>query len=174
MSCRLSLWDSSAAAFSTASERVAPVEKKVTNLTNSLLATTIAVELGGYSLRICHSVAIRVVKNKRCIAKIVLVGDRAQDPDNGAPILANGWTKVNCQESELKIGDGRGPMMCMIGAAVELDCFSAQIRLREPDKSEDKADKASVRKEVDSEERHSAVEADLPIAKEGMQMQVNG
>ncbi|RWW29112.1 hypothetical protein GW17_00006377 [Ensete ventricosum] len=63
--------------------------------------------------------------------------------------------------------------------AGELDCFSAHIRLREPDKSEDKADgaqlpksKASVRKEVDSEERHSAAEADLPIAKEGMKMQV--
>ncbi|RWW42915.1 hypothetical protein BHE74_00051481 [Ensete ventricosum] len=34
--------------------------------------------------------------------------------------------------------------------------------------------KASIRKEVDSEEHHSAVEADLPIAKEGMQMQGNG
>ncbi|RWW47793.1 hypothetical protein BHE74_00046175 [Ensete ventricosum] len=34
--------------------------------------------------------------------------------------------------------------------------------------------KASVRKEVDSDEHHSAAEADLPIAKEGMQMQVNG
>ncbi|RWV81730.1 hypothetical protein GW17_00056827 [Ensete ventricosum] len=34
--------------------------------------------------------------------------------------------------------------------------------------------KASVRKEVDSEEHHSAAEADLPIAKKGMQMQVNG
>ncbi|RWV80924.1 hypothetical protein GW17_00057722 [Ensete ventricosum] len=34
--------------------------------------------------------------------------------------------------------------------------------------------KASVRKEVDSEEHHSAAEADLLIAKEGMQMQVNG
>ncbi|RWV96042.1 hypothetical protein GW17_00041280, partial [Ensete ventricosum] len=34
--------------------------------------------------------------------------------------------------------------------------------------------KASVRKEVDSEERHSAIEADLPIAKEGMKMQSNG
>ncbi|RWW36556.1 hypothetical protein BHE74_00058410 [Ensete ventricosum] len=33
--------------------------------------------------------------------------------------------------------------------------------------------KASVRKEVDSEEHHSAVEADLPITKEGMQMQGN-
>ncbi|RWW73820.1 hypothetical protein BHE74_00018267 [Ensete ventricosum] len=32
---------------------------------------------------------------------------------------------------------------------------------------------ASVRKEVDSEERHSAAEADLPIAKEGTQMQDN-
>ncbi|RZS05767.1 hypothetical protein BHM03_00036322, partial [Ensete ventricosum] len=34
--------------------------------------------------------------------------------------------------------------------------------------------KASVRKAVDSEEHHSAAKADLPIAKEGMQMQVNG
>ncbi|RWW53538.1 hypothetical protein BHE74_00039966 [Ensete ventricosum] len=34
--------------------------------------------------------------------------------------------------------------------------------------------KVSVRKEVDSEERHSAVEADLPIAKEATQMQDNG
>ncbi|RWV78295.1 hypothetical protein GW17_00060753 [Ensete ventricosum] len=42
----------------------------------------------------------------------------------------------------------------------ELDCFSAHIRLREPDKSEDKA-----KKEVDSEERHNAAEADLPIVK---------
>ncbi|RZS02474.1 hypothetical protein BHM03_00032526 [Ensete ventricosum] len=62
----------------------------------------------------------------------------------------------------------------MIGAARELDCFSAHIRLREPDKSKDKADKASVRKEVDSEEHHSVAEEDLPIAKEGIQMQVNG
>ncbi|RWV85417.1 hypothetical protein GW17_00052794 [Ensete ventricosum] len=34
--------------------------------------------------------------------------------------------------------------------------------------------KASVRNEVDSEEHHRAVEADLPIAKEGMKMQGNG
>ncbi|RZS20729.1 hypothetical protein BHM03_00053277 [Ensete ventricosum] len=34
--------------------------------------------------------------------------------------------------------------------------------------------KVSVRKEVDSEEHHSAAEADLPIAKEGTQMQGNG
>ncbi|RWV87490.1 hypothetical protein GW17_00050507 [Ensete ventricosum] len=34
--------------------------------------------------------------------------------------------------------------------------------------------KASVRKEVDSEEHHSAVEADLLIMKEGMHMQGNG
>ncbi|RRT38021.1 hypothetical protein B296_00042818 [Ensete ventricosum] len=34
--------------------------------------------------------------------------------------------------------------------------------------------KASIRKEVDSEERHSTAVVDLPIAKEGIQMQVNG
>ncbi|RZS04061.1 hypothetical protein BHM03_00034333 [Ensete ventricosum] len=34
--------------------------------------------------------------------------------------------------------------------------------------------KASVRKEVDSEECHSAAEADLPIAKKETQMQSNG
>ncbi|RZS20095.1 hypothetical protein BHM03_00052572, partial [Ensete ventricosum] len=34
--------------------------------------------------------------------------------------------------------------------------------------------KVSVRKEVDSEEHHNAVEADLPIAKKEMQMQGNG
>ncbi|RWW55555.1 hypothetical protein BHE74_00037796 [Ensete ventricosum] len=79
----------------------------------------------------------------------------------------------------------------MIGAARELDCFSAHIHLRELGKSEDKTDgveaggrkrrgsddessgaqlpksKPSVRNEVDSEERHSAVEVDLPITKEG-------
>ncbi|RZS20158.1 hypothetical protein BHM03_00052636 [Ensete ventricosum] len=33
--------------------------------------------------------------------------------------------------------------------------------------------KALVRNEVDSEEHHNAAEADLPIAKEGMQMQGN-
>ncbi|RWW39044.1 hypothetical protein BHE74_00055661 [Ensete ventricosum] len=79
----------------------------------------------------------------------------------------------------------------MIGAAKELDCSGAHICLRELDKSEDKAEgveassrkgrgsdaesrgaqlpksKASVRKEVDSEECYSAVEADLPIVKKG-------
>ncbi|RWW52597.1 hypothetical protein BHE74_00040969 [Ensete ventricosum] len=34
--------------------------------------------------------------------------------------------------------------------------------------------KASVRKDVDSEEHHSAVEMDLPIAKQGTHMQGNG
>ncbi|RWW42719.1 hypothetical protein BHE74_00051699 [Ensete ventricosum] len=34
--------------------------------------------------------------------------------------------------------------------------------------------KASVRKEVDSEEHHSAAKADLPIAKERMKMHGNG
>ncbi|RRT47952.1 hypothetical protein B296_00044604 [Ensete ventricosum] len=69
----------------------------------------------------------------------------------------------------------------MIEAVGELDCFSAHIHLREPDKSEDKAEgaqlpksKTLVRKEVDLEEYHSVIEADLPIAKEEMQMQDNG
>ncbi|RWW45339.1 hypothetical protein BHE74_00048827 [Ensete ventricosum] len=74
--------------------------------------------------------------------------------------------------------------ICMIRAAGELDCFSAHIRLRESGKSEDKADddesigarlpksKASARKGVDSEESHSAAEADLLITKEGMSTMV--
>ncbi|RZS21955.1 hypothetical protein BHM03_00054688, partial [Ensete ventricosum] len=44
-------------------------------------------------------------------------GLEAQDPNNGASILAK----------------------CMIGATGELDCFSALIHLREPGKSKDKA-----------------------------------
>ncbi|RWW35029.1 hypothetical protein GW17_00000193 [Ensete ventricosum] len=81
----------------------------------------------------------------------------------------------------------------MVRVTRELDCFSAHIRLRELGKSEDKAEWskgarkrrrvrrgsatqkaiALVRKEVDSEKRHSAAEADLSIAKEGTQMQGN-
>ncbi|RRT48623.1 hypothetical protein B296_00010693, partial [Ensete ventricosum] len=95
----------------------------------------------------------------------------AQDLDNGAPILAK--------------------------AARELDNFSTHIHLRELEllgghsgveaggrkgrESDDESsgaqlpkNKASVRKEVDSEEHHSDVESDLPIAKEGIQMQDNG
>ncbi|RRT34850.1 hypothetical protein B296_00049551 [Ensete ventricosum] len=134
-------------------------------------------------------------------------------------MLRPGVTQEWVEEGELprerikKIGDSGGPMMCMIRAARELDCFSAHIRLREPDKSEDEVEyaniatkearenriagieaggrkgresddeysgaqlpksKVSVRKEVDSEERHSAAKADLLIAKEGMKMQGNG
>ncbi|RWW90079.1 hypothetical protein BHE74_00000779 [Ensete ventricosum] len=77
----------------------------------------------------------------------------------------------------------------MIRATGELDCYSAYIRLREPNKLEDKTEgveassrkgrgkddesrgvpksKASVRNEMDSEECHSAVEVDLLIAKKG-------
>ncbi|RWW73669.1 hypothetical protein BHE74_00018437 [Ensete ventricosum] len=60
----------------------------------------------------------------------------------------------------------------IIGATRELDYLSAYIHLREPGKSEGKAEgaqlpksKASIRKEVDSEEYHSVVEADLPNVK---------
>ncbi|RZR84292.1 hypothetical protein BHM03_00011076 [Ensete ventricosum] len=101
-------------------------------------------------------------------------GIEAHDPDSDALIIA-------------KSGDFES----MIGAAKELDCSGAHICLRELDKSEDKAEgveassrkgrgsdaesrgaqlpksKASVRKEVDSEECYSAVEADLPIVKKG-------
>ncbi|RZR86434.1 hypothetical protein BHM03_00013641 [Ensete ventricosum] len=85
----------------------------------------------------------------------------------------------------------------MIEAARELDCFNAYIRLREPNKSEDKAEsmevggrkeresddeskraqlpksKALVRNEVESEEYRSVAEADLLVAKKGSQMQGN-
>ncbi|RRT74345.1 hypothetical protein B296_00020598 [Ensete ventricosum] len=64
--------------------------------------------IGRISRRDKSHVVIRVVKNKRCIAEIVLVGDRGPGL---SPILVNGWTKVKCQGSELKIGDGRGPTM---------------------------------------------------------------
>ncbi|RRT35940.1 hypothetical protein B296_00037421 [Ensete ventricosum] len=37
------------------------------------------------------------------------------------------------------------PLWCKIGAAGELDCFSAHIRLREPDKSKDKGDYPKVK-----------------------------
>ncbi|RWV79813.1 hypothetical protein GW17_00058999 [Ensete ventricosum] len=48
----------------------------------------------------------------------------------------------------------------MIRVTRELDYLSAYIRLREPSKSESKAEK-----EVDSEECHSVAEVDLPNAK---------
>ncbi|RZR79971.1 hypothetical protein BHM03_00005850 [Ensete ventricosum] len=99
-------------------------------------------------------------------------------------------TKALCCVGKGHTWRSRSPM------AGELDCFSAHIRLREPDMSEDKADgveaggrkgrgsddessgaqlpksKASVRKEVDSEEHHSAIEAYLPIVKEGCRCKV--
>ncbi|RWW33530.1 hypothetical protein GW17_00001743 [Ensete ventricosum] len=76
----------------------------------------------------------------------------------------------------------------MIRATKELDYFSVYIRLRKPDKSEDKIDveasgqkgrrsddkssgaqlptnKASIRKNMNSEECHSAAEADLPMVR---------
>ncbi|RZR72363.1 hypothetical protein BHM03_00012887 [Ensete ventricosum] len=87
----------------------------------------------------------------------------------------------------------------MIGAAEELHYSKAHIRLREPDKSEDKAEgveagdrkgrgsanesrgtqlskknQVSVRMEVDLEESHSAAKTGLPIAKKGAQMRDNG
>ncbi|RZS06407.1 hypothetical protein BHM03_00037057 [Ensete ventricosum] len=178
----------------------------------------------------CHSSCQKQVVHN----KIVLIGDRGpgskQWCTNSSEFVAMQYRqscpvrdKIMRRYDQELLG---APLWCMIGAAGELDCFSAHIRLREPGKSEDKADpatrwwrpcmrvavclsidqgellgghsgveaggrkgrgsddessgaqlpksKASVRKEVDSEEHHSATEADLPIAKEGMQMQVNG
>ncbi|RWW46839.1 hypothetical protein BHE74_00047216 [Ensete ventricosum] len=45
---------------------------------------------------------------------------------------------------------------------------------RSPEEFSYPKSKVSVRKELDSEEHHSATEADLSIANEGMQMQDNG
>ncbi|RWW35526.1 hypothetical protein BHE74_00059529 [Ensete ventricosum] len=64
--------------------------------------------------------------------------------------------------------------------ARELDYFITHIRFREPGKLKDKAEgtqllkiQASVKMKVDLEEYHNATEADLLIAKKGMQMQGN-
>ncbi|RRT35602.1 hypothetical protein B296_00040478 [Ensete ventricosum] len=67
----------------------------------------------------------------------MLVGDRGQDPDNGAPILAKS------EGLHELLGDGLSrcdPRVGMIRAAGELDCFSAHIRLSESGKSEEKAE----------------------------------
>ncbi|RWV90698.1 hypothetical protein GW17_00047080 [Ensete ventricosum] len=57
---------------------------------------------------------------------------------------------------ELHFGEQRNSKKdCMIGAARELNCFSDHIRLREPDKSEDKAEKANVATKEAKENRIS-------------------
>ncbi|RRT55330.1 hypothetical protein B296_00004975 [Ensete ventricosum] len=58
----------------------------------------------------------------------------------GCSVTKSGWTKVNCQGSEQKIGDDGGPTMFMVRVTRELDCFSAHIRLMERSKSEDKTE----------------------------------
>ncbi|RWW70055.1 hypothetical protein BHE74_00022294 [Ensete ventricosum] len=55
----------------------------------------------------------------------------------------------------------------MIRVVGELDCFSAHIHLRELGKSADKADKVSVGKEIDSEECHSTIKANLSMVRKG-------
>ncbi|RRT50780.1 hypothetical protein B296_00006990 [Ensete ventricosum] len=91
------------------------------------------------------------------------VGDLA-GPYGGQPARTTVWGKWTLRCKERSCSEERASR-----AAGELDCFSAHIHLREPRKSEDKVDKASIRKEVDSEEHYSAVEVDLPIVKEGIQ-----
>ncbi|RZR89690.1 hypothetical protein BHM03_00017454 [Ensete ventricosum] len=71
------------------------------------------------------------------------------------------------------------------GFEMGLNCYEDTVVLKQVVKRGKKAtmspeglsyqkSKVSVRKEVDSEEHHSAAEVDLPIAKKGMQMQGNG
>ncbi|RWW67750.1 hypothetical protein BHE74_00024772 [Ensete ventricosum] len=73
-----------------------------------------------------------------CSTEIVLVGDRGL----GSRQWCTKFSEV-CGLREL-LGDGLSSSDAsfggMIGVAGELDCFSAYIRLREPDKSEDQAD----------------------------------
>ncbi|RWW79683.1 hypothetical protein BHE74_00012010 [Ensete ventricosum] len=60
-------------------------------------------------------------------------------------ILRPGVTREWVGEGELRKermqSEVAEALRCMIGVTEELDCFSANIRLREPDKSEDKAEK---------------------------------
>ncbi|RWW20042.1 hypothetical protein GW17_00015867 [Ensete ventricosum] len=59
-------------------------------------------------------------------------------------ILRPGVTREWVGEGELRKermqSEVAEALRCMIGVTEELDCFSANIRLREPDKSEDKAE----------------------------------
>ncbi|RRT53569.1 hypothetical protein B296_00030837, partial [Ensete ventricosum] len=127
-----------------------------------------------------------------CIAEIVLVGDKAQDPDNGAPILtkcdprvANIATK---EAKENRIGvnpETRWRIPCMrVAVCLSIDQGEllrghsyVEAGGRKERGSDDESSgaqlpksKASVRKEVDSEEHHSTAEVDLSITKEGTQM----
>ncbi|RWV78468.1 hypothetical protein GW17_00060562 [Ensete ventricosum] len=90
-------------------------------------------------LKICHSVAIRVVRNTGCIAEIVLVGDR--DPGSKQWCTNSSERRVfHMCTSQLASDESLSRQQLGAVAAGELNCFSAHIRLREPDKSEDKAE----------------------------------
>ncbi|RRT33428.1 hypothetical protein B296_00053727 [Ensete ventricosum] len=70
-------------------------------------------------------------------------------------------------------GQGRGELL---GGHIGVEAGGRKGRGSDDESSgtQPPKSKASVRKEVDSEEHHSAAEADLPIAKEGTQMRGNG
>ncbi|RRT83710.1 hypothetical protein B296_00003960 [Ensete ventricosum] len=137
----------------------------------------------------CHSSCYK----EKCITEIVLVGDRGL----GSRQWCTNFSEV-CGLRELLAMDCPRAMLCpgetqeWVGEAVrELDCPSAHIRLREPGKSEDKAEcveegdrkgrgsddesrgaqlpksKALIRMEVDTEECHNVAKVDLLIVKKG-------
>ncbi|RWW30449.1 hypothetical protein GW17_00004970 [Ensete ventricosum] len=86
----------------------------------------------------------------------MLVGDRGPGSSNSAPILAK------CD-----------PRVGMIGATGELDCFSAHIRLREPDKSKDKAETAK-RTQWCRSRGGTSVESSIPCSHGGRALVVKG
>ncbi|RRT47796.1 hypothetical protein B296_00037494 [Ensete ventricosum] len=130
----------------------------------------------------CHSVAIRVVRNKWCITEIVLVGDRGPRSRNwctnsseenriGAS-PATRWRRL-CKRVAVFLSIDQGELLRR-HSGVEQVVERDEEATTSPEGLSYPKSKLLGRKEVDSEERHSAVEADLPIAKEGMQMQGNG
>ncbi|RZR93610.1 hypothetical protein BHM03_00022134 [Ensete ventricosum] len=74
----------------------------------------------------------------------------------------------------------RAPLWCMIGAARELDCFSAHIHLREPGKSEDKAECKSTDNRAMGlaapwyHRGGTSVESSIPCSHRGRAMVVKG
>ncbi|RZS14046.1 hypothetical protein BHM03_00045700, partial [Ensete ventricosum] len=99
---------------------------------SSSFSSTLATKLDSAQGKVRRLVKDETVQSGRycwCIVEIVLVGDRGP--------RSRQWC-TNPSEMKALVVSIWG--LCMIGAAGELDCFSAHIRLREPGKSEDKAE----------------------------------
>ncbi|RWW81148.1 hypothetical protein BHE74_00010486 [Ensete ventricosum] len=100
---------------------------------------------------------------------------KLQAPRQGRRAEAKELHKTSVDGLLIKIIESEGLQIDaeLLDQERKLDCSSTHIRLREPDKSKDKAEGAqlhksytAVRMEVDLEECHNAVEADLSIAKQ--------